>query len=248
MLGMREEQLEREEMEANQRTGMGGASMAEWEEEMGEGDEAGQLPRNNLTGVVDIEQTGEEERDLDADVPDADEAEEDEDEEAEEGDDEGMLDNTGIDLDADIPTGEDSFIDPSENIQISEQDELMMANERDLDDEIPQATPTGDEGEWQHTDTELEDEDESGVMDLTHGGEGSSLITPGNVTTGTRGFSPAVASEGGFAGLMGVGAARTWLSGSHGAGLANTPEQQQTRRTSGPRGRGRENRARESLD
>lgn len=246
--GLCEERLERDEMEANQRAGMGGMGTGEWEEEMGEGDgeEAGVIAADN---IMDVEPTGEDERDLDAEVPDADnDDDEDEDDEEDEADEEGMLDNTGIDLDAEIPVGEDSFIDPDQNLHTPEQDEFMMANERDLDDDVPQATPV-DEGEWQHTDTELEDEDESGIMDITRGGEGSSIIVPGNAPMGASGFSPTTQTrEGGFAGLMGVGAARSWLSGSPGTGLANTPDQQQMRRTSGPRGHGRENRGRESLD
>jgi len=145
-----------------------------------------------------------------------------------------------------------------------EQEALMMANEeRDLDDEVPDADAeatgpspdAGDEGqEWQHTDTEAEDEDES-AMDLSAivGGPGGRIfgaVASPDAATG----SPAATAGGHFSPALGlgVGAARAWLGGAPGAGMANTPEQQQSRRGSGQRGRGRENtnrtRGRESLD
>ncbi|KAL1869266.1 hypothetical protein Plec18167_007932 [Paecilomyces lecythidis] len=175
MLGMREEEAEREEGLLAAAAEMGGAGDLST---MGIVDEfgrpQGQAEVEQDTGTADDQML---ERDLDDDIPDADadglveEGEEglEEDEDGEEGlmerdldddipeafpeddddddeEDEDDFDNQP-DLDDDIPAAED------------EGDSFMV---RDLDDDVPEAAEEGSEqgGEWQHTDTEAEDEDE----------------------------------------------------------------------------------------
>ncbi|KAF3393782.1 hypothetical protein F1880_005546 [Penicillium rolfsii] len=169
MLGMKEEEAEREEALA--------ALAAE--------QQAAAAVDPDDVGMTMGEEGEEEEgmeRDLDADIPEADEGLVEEGEEGLEedglGDEEGFMER---DLDDDIPEGyshddyeeesglyeeevdEDFDNQPDLDADIPEaggSDDLS----RDLDDDIPDAAEDGSEqeGEWQHTDTEdeLDDEDE----------------------------------------------------------------------------------------
>lgn len=134
--------------------------------------------------------------------------------------------------------------------------------ERDLDDDVPDAD-AGDEGEWQHTDTEEEgmDDDESG-MDISNLDQSAMArargVTPGHSSVAMPETSDTMGS---------AGSGRRWFSGGarrnlFGRGTGNlfglTPPQQHqhsaeqlsaapaARRSSGRVGR--ENRARDSLD
>ncbi|KAJ6032459.1 hypothetical protein N7540_003191 [Penicillium herquei] len=180
MLGMKEEEAEREEALA--------AAAAEMNVEGMMDDDLGMTQGEEDEGM---------ERDLDDDIPDADVDVEGLIEEGEEGLEEDELDEETYlerDLDDDIPEGypddyEDSALYEEEDFdnqpdldaeipeaeedmsrdldaEISEADEGMS---RDLDAEIPDAVEDGSEqeGEWQHTDTEDEDdyEDEEDDQD-----------------------------------------------------------------------------------
>ncbi|KAJ5476985.1 hypothetical protein N7539_007129 [Penicillium diatomitis] len=206
MLGMKEEEAEREEALAALAAEQEAAAMAAAAEgmTMGEGEEGG-----DEEGM---------ERDLDDEIPDAD-AEEGLVEEGEEGleeDEEGYMerdlddeipegypndgygDESGLyaeevdedfdnqpDLDADVPEAEDE--DEDEDEEGSELDEYEDAVEegditRDLDDEIPDADADEEEeeeGEWQHTDTEDEYEDEENEENE---GQNISSSGPGSIT------------------------------------------------------------------
>lgn len=147
MLGRREEELEREEVERQIRE----AEEAEMRDEggftegFGEGEEG----------------TGEEEaqRDLDEDVPEAEQTNLGDDDEEEVGNDTGFTAEEG-------EVGEETGFSTMEQGMIGE-DELMMGG--DLDGDVPSAEQSridydeGDEegGEWQHTDTEEEIDDEA---------------------------------------------------------------------------------------
>lgn len=159
MLGMNEEEAEREEALA--------AQQAEMNAVEGEG------IMDDDTG---LRQEGME-RDLDDEIPDAEEEEgEGLVEEGEEGleeeeieDEEGYMER---DLDDDIPEGypaEDDYEDfddqPDLDAEVPVAEGFSDGMERDLDDEVPDAAEDGSEqeGSWQHTDTEDdsdEDEDE----------------------------------------------------------------------------------------
>lgn len=199
MLGMKEEEAEREEALAAAQTEIGAID--------GEGIMEDDL---GLTQEEDEEEQGME-RDLDDEIPNADEAEglieEGEDLSGEDIDEEGYMER---DLDDEIPEGypEDDYDDsglyeeeveedfdnqPDLDADVPSADEgfqsILSASEgpsRDLDDDIPDAAENGSEqeGEWQHTDTEdeeYEDEDEENAE------QGNSLRprTNGNFRTST---------------------------------------------------------------
>ncbi|KKY23702.1 hypothetical protein UCRPC4_g02799 [Phaeomoniella chlamydospora] len=155
MLGRREEELEREELdrqirEAEEAEMRGGTRF----------DEAALME-----GEGEGEDDGLDQRDLDDDVPDADADQTN----LDEGDDEGN--ETGFTAE-DLGEGEDTgFITGDQTGPIDmtamEEEDLMMGG--DLDDDVPSAEQSrleyddndGDGGEWQHTDTEDEFESSS---------------------------------------------------------------------------------------
>jgi hypothetical protein len=158
MLGMKEEEAEREEALA--------AAQAEINVD-GEG------LMDDDTGMREEGM----ERDLDDEIPDADVDAEGLVEEGEEGlEEEDVADEEGYmerDLDDDIPEGypddDYEFEEDFDNQPDLDADvpvaEGLSEMERDLDDDVPDAAEDGSEqeGEWQHTDTEeeLDDEDEN---------------------------------------------------------------------------------------
>ncbi|KAJ5169069.1 uncharacterized protein N7482_004663 [Penicillium canariense] len=164
MLGMKEEEAEREE------------ALAAAAAEMGAVDTEGLMDDDMGMTQGEGEEEGEGmERDLDDEIPDAEEGLVEEGEEglAEDGldDEEGFMER---DLDDDIPegyeeSGEESGLYVDEDFDNApdldaEVPEGSEAPSRDLDDEIPDAVEEGSEqeGEWQHTDTEEEsDADET---------------------------------------------------------------------------------------
>ncbi|KAJ6171593.1 hypothetical protein N7470_000660 [Penicillium chermesinum] len=166
MLGMKEEEAEREE-----------AAAAAAAEANAEGMMEDDMVETREEGEEEEEEQGME-RDLDDEIPDADaEGLVEEGEEGLEEDDlderEGFMER---DLDDEIPEGypEDDYEEsglyeqgdfdnqPDLDADVPEAEEGFS---RDLDDDIPDATEEGSEqeGEWQHTDTEDElDDDEGG--------------------------------------------------------------------------------------
>ncbi|KAJ6127441.1 hypothetical protein N7523_003053 [Penicillium sp. IBT 18751x] len=163
MLGMKEEEAEREEAMAAQQAEMNAV----------EGE-----------GIMDDDTGMREEgmdRDLDDEIPDAEEEGEGLVEEGEEGlEEEEIVDEEGYmerDLDDDIPEGypeddyeeyEDFDDQPDLDADVPVAEGLSDGMERDLDDEVPDAAEDGSEqeGSWQHTDTEDElDEDEEEEAD-----------------------------------------------------------------------------------
>ena len=186
MLGRREEEVEKEEVERQLREAEEGEERAMMMEEMSRQQ---QLQEAAARG----EEGAEEDRDLDEEIPDADpdqmDGDEDLDDELPEADDNTNIayteGETGItdDVehtnlgDAAYVVNEDDDQEVLANVMLDE-DEQGMA-ERDLDEEIPDVAPRDEierdqddvvpeaadnndaEGEWQHTDTELEEEDES---------------------------------------------------------------------------------------
>lgn len=185
MLGMREEEAEREEAAAAAAAEMNAAAM---ELGMGtDGFGGPQAAGLGVDGAGQDDQMME--RDLDDDIPDADadadglveEGEEGlEEEEEEEVDEDGLM---GRDLDDDIPEAfpdDDDDDDEEEEDDEDEHDDfdnqpdldddipaaeggegLSNVMARDLDDDVPDAAEDGSEQEqeWQHTDTEAEDDD-----------------------------------------------------------------------------------------
>ncbi|KAJ5710678.1 hypothetical protein N7488_004834 [Penicillium malachiteum] len=172
MLGMKEEEAEREEALA--------AAAAEMNVEGMMDDDLGMTQGEEEEGM---------ERDLDDDIPDADVDVEGLVEEGEEGLEDEIDEETYMerDLDDDIPEGypgdnyEDSGLyeeedfdnQPDLDAEIPEAEEEMMSEgmSRDLDAEIPDAVEVGSEqeGEWQHTDTEEEDDYEDEEEDQEEG-------------------------------------------------------------------------------
>ncbi|KAL4767360.1 Apc15p protein-domain-containing protein [Aspergillus nidulans var. acristatus] len=182
MLGMKEEEAEREEAMAAADAEFAAAAAAAAAAAGGEGEE----------GMDEEDETGME-RDLDADIPDADEDEAGEDEEGlvEDGE-EGLEAGGGVDeeeymerdLDDDVPEAFADYDDDDEEEDFDNQpdldDEIPSADEgvdemseleqeeeheeRDLDDDIPEAD--AGEDEWQHTDTDAEFDDEEDVSFL----------------------------------------------------------------------------------
>jgi hypothetical protein len=169
MLGMREEEVEREEGLAAAAAEMNAAAVAG--ADMGFGVE-GQM------GVVEDGVDADElERDLDEDIPDADaEGLVEEGEEGFEEDEDVEDDLMERNLDDDIPSAfpddddddddEDDFDDQpdlDDEIPTAEGEEgfgeIMV---RDLDEDVPDAAEEGsyEQEEWQHTDTEAEDDDD----------------------------------------------------------------------------------------
>ena len=315
MLGRREEEVEREEVERQLREveeqeamALAGEEEARRRSMLARGEAQGEGDRDLDEEIPDADQLthgGEEEneleeRDMDDDVPDADEGE---------GDRTNMtFGNTATTTEL-LLEGETGITDDVEGTSLAEpspavrsamagggaafrefdaleqealanamldEDEQGMA-ERDLDDEVPSAggigerdldddvpeADVGDEGEWQHTDTEDEmmDEDESG-MDISNLDQRAVArtrrVTPGQSSVAMPHTSETVGSP---------GSGRRWFSGGarrnlFGRGTGNlfgfTPPQQQpdSEQLSGvpvPPSRrsgraGGENRARESLD
>ncbi|KAK2733207.1 hypothetical protein FQN57_002271 [Myotisia sp. PD_48] len=151
MLGIREEEMEREEGAA---AGESGAGEGEF---MGEGEGEG-------TGQVEgEEEDGEDmERDLDGDIPDADEGRDEEDEDEDEDEDEeedgdGQEDTFGL-----VEEGETAFDTDDEAYMraIDDEDQMMMG---DLDDDIPEAGGLG--GYSDDEEEEQEGEDNDGEQD-----------------------------------------------------------------------------------
>ncbi|KAJ5641618.1 hypothetical protein N7490_005618 [Penicillium lividum] len=168
MLGMKEEEAEREEAMAAAAAEMNVEGLMDDDLGMTQGEEGD-----------DEEQAME--RDLDAEIPDADvegliEEGEEGLEEENAGDEDGYMER---DLDDEIPEGypnddyeesglyeqddEDFDNQPDLDAEIPEAEEGMSEGmSRDLDVDIPDAAESGSEqdGEWQHTDTEEEEEEE----------------------------------------------------------------------------------------
>ena len=319
MLGRREEEAEREEVERQLREveeqeamALAGEEEARRRSMLARGEGQGQGERDLDEDVPDAEQMthGEEEenemgeRDMDDDVPDADEAE---------GDQTNMTfgdTTTTTDL---LLEGETGITDDVEGTSLGQpgqpgqavtsvmagggaafrefdaQEQEALANammdedeqgmaERDLDDEVPSAgglgerdldddvpeAEAGDEGEWQHTDTEEEgmDEDESG-MDISNldmiGNARLRGITPGQSSVGMPQTSESMGTPGSGRRWFSGGARRNLFGRGGGNLFALTPPQQpqpDSAQLSGApaapgrrNGRaGRENRARDSLD
>ncbi|KAL2007621.1 hypothetical protein VTN00DRAFT_7603 [Thermoascus crustaceus] len=195
MLGMREEEAEREEAANALAAEMNAAFM---DDGVGGGPgQAGAVLGAARLGV-DGEEAGQDnddqmlERDLDDDIPDADAdglVEEGEEglEEEEDVDEDGLMQR---DLDDDIPEAfpdeDDNDGDDDDDEDEDEQDDDDFDNEPDLDAEIPAAEEGDDdmmvrdldndvpdaaedgseqEEEWQHTDTEAEDDDDDARTD-----------------------------------------------------------------------------------
>jgi hypothetical protein len=311
MLGRREEEVEREEVERQLREveeqeamALAGEEEARRRSALVRGEVQGEGERDLDEDIPDAEQLahhgGEEEnemgeRDMDDDVPDADE-----------GDRTNMTFGNTTTMTEMLLEGETGITDDVEGASLGtgqavrstagagggmafrefdaqeqealanamlDEDEQGMAErdldddvldaggvgERDLDDEVPEAE-AGDEGEWQHTDTE--EEDESGmdisILDQSAVARGRS-VTPGESSVVMPDSTETMGSP---------GSGRRWFSGGarrnlFGRGTGNlfglTPPQQQQQPDSellagapaAPRrsGRaGRENRARDSLD
>ena len=93
---------------------------------------------------------------------------------------------------------------------LDEDDELDEIDGRDLDDDVPQADEEDDEGEWQHTDTELELEDESAGMLLDDEED-----YPRQAHTGDLSMD--------MSAISGFGPRRTSLSGNVFAGSSSRP-------------------------
>ncbi|RMZ80402.1 hypothetical protein DV738_g2894, partial [Chaetothyriales sp. CBS 135597] len=184
MLGRREEEIEREEVDRQLR-----------EVEMQERAALEAEEQERLALLQ--EEEGEGERDLDDEVPEADDEEDDEDDDEDDEDEGEMMmmmeggeeDGMEADLDDEIPDADQGDQDSSDEIgeisgvsegwvydtnreQDSDEEEIARnqmafvaaANDRDLDDDVPEA----DEGGWEHTDSELEDSE----MDI-------SILPPG---------------------------------------------------------------------
>ncbi|KAL3466575.1 Apc15p protein-domain-containing protein [Aspergillus heterothallicus] len=183
MLGMKEEEAERAEAAAAADAEFAAAAAAAAAGGGGMDDEG-----EEETGM---------ERDLDADIPDAEEeVDEDDGEEGlvEDGE-EGLEEDEGVDeeeymerdLDDDIPEefadydedDEEDFDNqpdlddeiPSADDRVEYMSELEHEEEeeeaRDLDDDIPEAEPAEDE-EWQHTDTDAEFDEEEDEASFAH--------------------------------------------------------------------------------
>ncbi|KAJ5755358.1 hypothetical protein N7533_004901 [Penicillium manginii] len=196
MLGMKEEEAEREEALAAAQSQMGAIDEGIMEDDLGltaeeedegmERDLDDEIPEaeglieegEDLSGE-DIDEEGYMERDLDDDIPEA-YPEDDYDDSAlyEEEVDEDF--DNQPDLDADVPSADEGF-----------QQSFMTGSEgasRDLDDDIPDAAEDGSEqeGEWQHTDTEDEDEgDEDGDENAEQQGSSLRPRMNGNFRTST---------------------------------------------------------------
>ena len=314
MLGRREEEAEREEVERQLREveeqeamALAGEEEARRRSMLARGEGQGQGERDLDEDIPDAEQMthgGEEEnemgeRDMDDDVPDADEAEGDQTNvtfgdtttttdlllEGETGitdDVEGTsLGQPGPAVPSVIAGGGAAFreFDAQEQEALAnammDEDEQGMAErdldnevpsagglgERDLDDDVPEAE-AGDEGEWQHTDTEEEgmDEDESG-LDISNlemiGHARLRGVTPGQSSVAMPQTSESMGSPGSGRRWFSGGARRNLFGRGSGNLFGLTPPQQQppdSAQLSGPpaaprrrNGRaGRENR--DSLD
>ncbi|KAF3402401.1 hypothetical protein DPV78_004088 [Talaromyces pinophilus] len=152
----------------------GGETMLQQQQDlMMGGDNTGAAGEGDGIGADELE------RDLDDDIPEAEDGfgDSDEDglvEEGEEAYEEELMDRN---LDDDIPDGypdeDDDDDDDEDDYDDDDDDELPAGDEipvRDLDDDIPEANDLEDEDmdddipeaeEWQHTDSELEDNDDS---------------------------------------------------------------------------------------
>ncbi|KAL1967272.1 hypothetical protein VTN77DRAFT_3318 [Rasamsonia byssochlamydoides] len=210
MLGMREEEAEREEGLAAAAAEMNAAAAAA----AGVGlDAFGDTTQGQLGLVGDGLDGDELERDLDDDIPDADaeglveEGEEGFEEDDEDVDDDLMERN----LDDDIPDAFPDDDDDDEDDDVEDDDgfddqpdlddQIPTAEgeegfgdymARDLDEDVPDAAEEGSqqEEEWQHTDTEAEDDDDDDGHDPF--AEHFRTRTPGIRTpgTGSRGLPP----------------------------------------------------------
>jgi hypothetical protein len=179
---------------------------------------------------------GEEERDLDDEVPEA-EAEDSEDEIGSESGSEGVERTEG-----EMTFNEDSFIEGSmvqaDVEQMLEMEEAEMAgvlqDERDLDDDVPEA------GSYQHTDTELEDES-SEIEEMSF----EQRRSAGRMSSGRRmrrsGGAPAAArasmfSEDGSSMLGGSSFVGSSPAAARGPGLGNAFRNRLMRPPAPPRG------------
>ncbi|KAE8145570.1 Apc15p protein-domain-containing protein [Aspergillus avenaceus] len=210
MLGMKEEEAEREEALAAAAAEM--AATAAAAEAGGDGTDGFGTQHDEVQDDTGME------RDLDDDIPDADA--EGLVEEGEEGlEDEGAADEEGYmerDLDDDIPEAyPDEYDDDDRVVDSGEENEEYFDNQPDLDDEIPSASEIDDElegisegdmgrdldddvpeaaedrseqeDEWQHTDTDAEFDDEDDVS-FSHDPFTQSLRAS---VTSSRGLPPA---------------------------------------------------------
>lgn len=214
MLGMKEEEAEREEALTAAAAEMAAAAAAvdpgvEDMEGVGGG-------HNGQTDGEGQDDTGME-RDLDDDIPDADAeglVEEGEEglEEDDEVDEEGYMER---DLDDDIP---EAFPEDDEDEGLEEENDYDFNNQPDLDDDIPSGgydqgsegmsedmghdldddIPEADEDrvdheeEWQHTDTDAEFDDEEDEVSFAQGHFSQSLRAS---TASSRGLPPAPAPQ-----------------------------------------------------
>jgi hypothetical protein len=199
MLGMKEEEAEREEALAAAAAEMAAAAAAA---------EAGADGTDEFGAQhgEDQDDTGME-RDLDDDIPDADASglvEEGEEglEEDDAVDEEGYMER---DLDDDIPEafpdddeidnegfGEENYDDFDNQPDLDDEVEDMSEEDmvRDLDDDIPEAAErhSEQEDEWQHTDTDAEFDDEHDEVSFSHDPFAQNLRAS---TTSSRGLPPA---------------------------------------------------------
>ncbi|KAK1145458.1 hypothetical protein N8T08_004333 [Aspergillus melleus] len=214
MLGMKEEEAEREEALAAAAAEMAAAAAAV-DPGMDGMDGLGGSPNGQADGEGQ-DDTGME-RDLDDDIPDADGeglVEEGEEglEEDDEVDEEGYMER---DLDDDIP---EAFPDDDDDEGLEEENEFDFDNQPDLDDEIPSGAyepgsdemsedmghdldddiPEADEErfeqeeEWQHTDTDAEFDDEEDEVSFAQDPLNQSFRVS---TTSSRGLPPAPAQQ-----------------------------------------------------
>ncbi|KAL5360201.1 Apc15p protein-domain-containing protein [Aspergillus floccosus] len=198
MLGMKEEEAERaealaaaaaEEAAAAAAAAAGGDTALDGLEETGmERDLDDDIPDADAEGLVeegeegleetgDIDEEGYMERDLDEEIPEAfpDEYDDEEGEEEEEED----FDNQR-DLDDDIPSADGGY-------DVDEEEDDAM--ERDLDDDIPEAAEdrSEQEDEWQHTDTDVEFDEEDDEVSFSRDAFAQSLRAS---TASSRGLPP----------------------------------------------------------
>lgn len=196
MLGMKEEEAERQEALAAQAAEEAAAAAAAAAEAGGDGEDAfeegdtgmerdldddipdadadvdaGSDAESEVEGLVEegeegLEEEGYMERDLDDDIPEG--FPDDEDEDGLEEDEENYEDfDNQPDLDDDIPSGDGGYHDYDDEDVMSQEleEEASDSMARDLDDNIPEAAEDReDQGdEWQHTDTDVEFDDEEDV-------------------------------------------------------------------------------------
>ncbi|KAF7595156.1 hypothetical protein BBP40_007123 [Aspergillus hancockii] len=209
MLGMKEEEAEREEALAAAAAEMAAAAAAaeagadgtdEFGAQHGEGqDDTGMerdldddIPDADASGLVEegeegleednaVDEEGYMERDLDDDIP---EAFPDDDE----IDDEGFGEENYTDFDNQLDLDDDILSAAGMDDETEDLSEEDMAH--DLDDDIPEAAENQSEqdGEWQHTDSDAEFDDEHDEVSFSHDPFTQSLRAS---TTSSRGLPPA---------------------------------------------------------